>query len=121
MPYRDAELHAVVETHGYLADAKHAGMDEADRVRVVDHLAANPMGGDLIQGTGGVRKVRIAREGGGKSGGFRVLTAYFDEDNPVFLLGAFAKNERSNISKASRNALAKVMEELKAKIRQGRE
>lgn len=54
-------MHTVVETHGYLADAKAAGLEEEDRVRIADFVANNPEAGDLIRGTNGVRKVRIAR------------------------------------------------------------
>jgi hypothetical protein len=113
-------VHTVAETYAYLADAKDAGMDEDDRKRVVDFLAVNPDAGHLIKNSGGVRKVRIAKEGGGKSGGYRVLTGYVGPEAPVYLLAAYAKNDRDNISAAERNALAEVMELIKAEFRQRR-
>jgi hypothetical protein len=80
---------------------------------VVNHIAADPKGGDLIKGTGGVRKVRIARPNTGKSGGWRVLTAYVAEAAPVYLLTVYGKNQKSNISKAEANEFAALMKALK--------
>lgn len=89
-------LQTVVETPEFIRRAKAIGMTEADRADVVDTLAANPEAGVSLGG--GLRKVRIARKGGGKSGGFRVLHFYREEGLPLFLLTAFAKNDRTNIT-----------------------
>jgi hypothetical protein len=110
-------MHTVVETDAYLADAKAAGLDEEDRARIVDFMANNPAAGDLVRGTSGVRKVRIGRAGGGKSSGYRLLTVYFDDDNPVYLMVVFAKNEKTNISKAEAKALEKAVDLIKTDIR----
>ena len=67
----------------------------------------------VIKGTGGVRKVRVALEGRGKSGGARVVYYFHSEAIPLYLLTVFAKNEKANISKAERNALARLVELLK--------
>lgn len=72
---------------------------------LVDHLAANPMAGDVIQGTGGARKVRFAGRGKGKSGGYRTITYYGGDDIPVFLLTVYAKGQRTDLSQAERNEL----------------
>ena len=48
-------------------------LSQSERGDVIDYVAANPKAGDLIQGTGGVRKLRWARGGRGKSGGVRVI------------------------------------------------
>lgn len=69
-------MHSVVETPDYLADARHAEVTEVERGRIVILLAANPMAGDEIPGTGGARKLRFAGRGKGKSGGYRVITFY---------------------------------------------
>jgi hypothetical protein len=65
-------VHTVVETPTYLAAAAKAGMTEAERVAAVDQIAADPQAGDIIPGGGGVRKVRVAGRGKGKSGGYRI-------------------------------------------------
>lgn len=59
-------MHTVVETPTYLAAAKKAGVSDAGRDIIIAHVAANPEDGDIIEGGGGVRKVRIARENAGK-------------------------------------------------------
>lgn len=110
-------LHEVIETPAYLAAAARAGMTEDDRVAVVDFIASNPQAGDLIKGSGGVRKVRIAKPGGGKSGGWRVLTAYVSDTVAVLLVTAYGKNQRGNVSKAEINEMAQLMKDLKAEAR----
>lgn len=111
-------LHEIIETPAYLAAAERAGMTEDDRVMVADYIAANPQAGDLIKGSGGIRKVRIAKPGVGKSGGWRVLTAYVSDTVAVLLVTAYGKNQRGNVSKAEVNEMAKLMKELKAQARQ---
>lgn len=57
--------------------------------------------------TGGFRKVRVAREGMGKRGGVRVIYLYRNERYPLFLITAYPKNAKDNLTGAERNALAK--------------
>jgi len=91
-------------------------MSEAERERAVLLLAENPESGDLIQGTGGCRKIRIAKEGKGKSSGYRVITWFGGGDIPVFLLSVFAKGQKANLSDAECNALAKLTRTLRASL-----
>lgn len=85
-------------------------LSEGERRDVVDYLAAHPKAGDLMEGTGGVRKLRWGRGGQGKSGGVRVIYYFHSEAMPLYLLTLFAKNERANLSKAERNDLAGLVE-----------
>ena len=85
-------------------------MSAAERLDIVNYLAAHPPAGDLMEGTGGVRKLRWGRGAQGKSGGVRVIYYLHSEAMPVYLLTLFAKNERANLSKAQRNALADMVE-----------
>ena len=112
-------MHVVVETAPFIAAAKAAGLSGGEVERIIDHLASRPHAGDLIQGTGGARKVRFAGRGKGKSGGYRVITFYSGGDLPVFLLTVFAKGERSDLSKAERNALAQLTKVLVDSYRAG--
>lgn len=105
-------MHTVVETPAYLADAKVAGITEAEREAVVEMVANRPRAGDEISGTGGARKIRVAGRGKGKSGGYRVITFYSGEDFPVFLLTAYSKGERANLSKAERNELKAILADI---------
>lgn len=64
----------------------------------MNFIAANPEAGDIIEGSGGARKVRIARQGKGKSGGYRVITYYLHERAPVFLLTVISKGQRADLT-----------------------
>jgi hypothetical protein len=105
-------MQTVVETPAFLSAADDAGMTEAERKAVVDLIAANPEAGEIMPGTGGCRKVRVAGRGKGKSGGYRLITYYVTTEVPVFLLTVFSKGERANLSKAERNALAVLAKRL---------
>jgi len=85
-------------------------LSNEERRDVIDYLAAHPKAGDLMEGTGGVRKLRWGRGSQGKSGGVRVIYYFHSEAMPPYLLTLFAKNERTNISKAERNELAGLVE-----------
>lgn len=76
----------------------------------MNYVAAFPRAGDLIMGTGGVRKLRWRRGGKGKSGGVRVIYYFHSERMPLYLLTVFAKNERADLSQAERNGLAALIE-----------
>lgn len=93
---------SVVETPEFLA-ATCKLMDDDERALLVDYLAYNPTAGDLVQGTGGIRKVRWALDGRGKRGGARVVYFYHDADMPLFALTAYAKNERADLSQQDKN------------------
>jgi hypothetical protein len=84
-----AELPEYLRTAGKL-------LTDVDRRAIVDHLAAHPAAGDLIEGTGGVR----------------VIYYFHSRVMPLYLLTMFAKNERANLSKAERNALAELVDAL---------
>jgi len=100
-------MHTVVETPEYLAAAKKAGMTEDERIATVDFLAENPDAGEIIPGTGGCRKVRIAKSGGGKSGGYRVITYYMTQEQPVFLVTVISKGKQANLTDNQKNQLRK--------------
>lgn len=93
---------SVVETPEFQA-ATNKMLSEAERMLLVDYLAFNPSAGDLIPGTGGVRKLRWGLEGRGKRGGARVIYFYYDASIPLFALTAFAKNDRADLSQKDRN------------------
>jgi hypothetical protein len=105
-------MHTVVETEAYQRSAIAAGVSEAERLEISNYISANPAAGDMMQGTGGARKVRFAGRGKGKRGGYRVITYYAAEDVPVFLLDLFAKGDVVNITKAERNQLKEILASL---------
>lgn len=105
-------MHTVVETKAFLSAAAMAGMSEAERQELVDLLAAHPTSGVMPSGWGGARKLRFAAAGGGKSGGYRVVTAYCGANTPVFLVTVFAKGEKANLSRSEANAVASLVKRL---------
>jgi hypothetical protein len=106
-------MHVVLETNAYLSAAKEAGMSEEERIAVVDLIAADPEAGEIMPGCGGARKLRVAKPGKGKSGGYRVISYFAGDDVPVFLLTVFGKNEKTNLTKAERNVLAGLTKTLR--------
>ena len=105
-------MQTVVETSFYLRRAEKL-LSVGERADIITILAANPFAGDVMEGTGGVRKVRFATGGKGKSGGVRVIYYFHSELLPIYLFSVFAKNEKGNLSKAERNALKNVVESIK--------
>lgn len=105
-------MQTVIETDMFLRAAAKAGMTDAEREELISVTAANPAGGVFIQGTGGYRKVRFAKTGMGKSGGYRVITLYASADIPVFLITVYAKNQLGSLSAADKNALKKIAKDL---------
>lgn len=101
----------VVELPEFLRRAK-AIMPDAERAALVDYIAANPEAGVSLGG--GLRKVRIPREGGGKSGGYRTIYVFGGTQMPIFLLTVFAKNEKDNLSKAEQAAAVQLSKTLLA-------
>ena len=73
----------VTETPAFTHEAKSL-LSEDERNDLILFLAENPEAGDIIEQTGGVRKVRWARQGGGKSGGYRVIYYYYTQAIPLF-------------------------------------
>ena len=100
----------IVETPEYLRRARAVGMSDEDRAAVVGLLAADPAAGVALGG--GLYKMRLARPGGGKSGGWRVLHFFRNETTPVFLLTVFGKNEKANISASERAELAAICDRI---------
>jgi hypothetical protein len=96
-----------VETPGYLkvADCIFSALE---REAIVGMLAEDPECGEIIPGTGGFRKVRVARSGMGKRGGAKVIYILRNESFPVFLIAAYAKNEKANLTQKERNELLKL-------------
>jgi hypothetical protein len=115
MPYRRT-MQTVIETDSYLRDAKDAGMAEEERNAAVDLIAADPEAGDVMQGTGGVRKTRLAGRGKGKSGGYRIVWYFGGGDIPVFLITVFGKGEKANLTQGERNALRSMTATLRSSL-----
>jgi hypothetical protein len=102
-------LQTVVELPEFIRRASIL-MSEAERLGIVDYLAANPEAGLSLGG--GLRKVRIPRDGGGKSGGYRTIYVFGGTHMPLFLVTVFAKNEKDNLTKAELAAAVQLSKRL---------
>ncbi len=101
----------VVETPTFLREAASI-LSDSERAELAGAVAANPELGNVMPGTGGVRKLRWAAKGKGKRGGVRVIYYYHSESLPLFLLNLFAKSEKVNLTKAERNEMKKLVPRL---------
>lgn len=97
----------VIETPEFLTSINKL-LHEDDRTALIDYLSYNPAAGAVIAGTGGVRKLRWGLEGRGKRGGARVIYFYHGTDLPLFILAAYAKNERDNLTQADKNGFKRL-------------
>ena len=104
-------LLTVAETTLYTTKSERY-FDDDERRAIVDFLSSNPTAGPLIRGTGGVRKLRWARSGGGKSGGVRIIYYFHSEQMPLWLLTLFAKNEQEDLSSEERKTLRALVDTL---------
>ena len=98
------------------------GLDDDDLRALELVIQAAPERSPLVRGTGGLRKIRFAPPGSGrgKSGSFRIGYAHFDDPGIVLLLQVWAKNEKADLSRAERNAVAAALARFEELIRTGR-
>ena len=100
-------LMTIVETPTFLKSAK-VLLTDAEKDELLFYLANNPLAGDIMPETGGVRKLRWAREGEGKSGGYRVIYYFHSESIPLFAILIYGKNQKANLTKAEKNTMKKL-------------
>jgi hypothetical protein len=86
-------------------------LDDESYAAFQQDLADSPRMGDVIQGTGGLRKVRVAASGHGKRGGARVIYYHFVSASQIALLLIYPKNEKDDLSAAERKALKHIIEQ----------
>lgn len=106
-------MQTVVETSAFIRRAERL-LSESEHTDLISYLANHPDAGDEIVGTGGVRKVRFAAMGKGKSGGVRVIYYFYDQDMPIYALLIYGKNERADLSAEQRRAVADFATAIKA-------
>lgn len=92
-------------------------LTEAEQDAVIDLIAYEPTCGDLISGSGGLRKVRIGRGGSGKRGGARVIYYFYNGDFPAVLMALYAKNEKADLTARDRSELAGSLKKIMASWR----
>ena len=105
-------LQTVVELPEFQKRAK-AIMSDEERAAAIIFIAANPEAGVSLGG--GLRKVRVPRDGGGKSGGFRIIYVFGGSHMPIFLITVFAKNEKANLTTSEQAAAVEMSKAIIAK------
>lgn len=108
---------AFLETAEFRIRWKKLGLTDQDLKEVQSFLIENPRIAPVIQGTGGIRKLRFSLEGIGKRGGARILYFDYPECEWIALLYAYPKNMKDDISPSEKKILKGKVESLKAAIR----
>ena len=85
------------------------GLHDDELRQLQEILLENPKAGKVIRGTRGLRKMRIAFGGQGKSGSGRIAYVDFTVHETIYLITAYSKNDKDNLTKAERNAIAKLI------------
>jgi hypothetical protein len=98
----------IVELLSFQNDADRIFSDQ-EREDLSDFISANPVFGDVIPGTGGIRKLRWRARGNGKRGGARVIYYFRDLNMPVFLLAVYAKGEKMNLTMQERDLMQRLV------------
>lgn len=96
-----------IETPAFLRVAEKL-ITEEERLAIGAWIAENPESGVIMRETGGIRKLRWAREGQGKSGGFRIIYYYYSNRIPLFLLYMYDKGHKANLTREERNEMRKL-------------
>jgi mRNA-degrading endonuclease RelE of RelBE toxin-antitoxin system len=108
-------MHSVLETPIFSRRAD-ALLTREERAELIWTLACNPLAGDLIPGTGGVRKLRFGAGGRGKRGGFRVVYYVLNEAMPVVAIILYGKNEQADLTPAEKRGAATIVAAMKAQM-----
>lgn len=93
-------------------DRNAMGLTDEDLRRLENEILKDPSAGAVMQGTGGLRKLRFALDNRGKSGSARVCYVDIVLRETIFLITAYPKNEKENLSKAERNNIRTIIEHL---------
>ncbi len=107
---------SVAETPLFVRQAEKVWSDE-EREEFIDFISKNPESGDLIQDTGGVRKIRWRRAGTSKRDGVRIIYFYYSTACPIFLLMVYAKSMQADLSPEGKKAAKEIATAIKQRYR----
>ena len=120
MPYYQLvsiPIHGIIETKAFTRQIDRLEVTETERAAIYDSYAADPDYGAVVRRTGGLRKGRIAKDRGGKSGGYRVFSFHAADSCPVFLLWIIDKTRDDTLTDAQEAAFRKLTTMLKQECR----
>jgi hypothetical protein len=95
-------------------------MSTEERLDILSQLARNPLAGEVIPETGGLRKTRIRLADRGKRSGARLIYAYFGDDLPVFVFTCYAKGQKANLTQKEKQLFKKLLPELVKEYKKNR-
>lgn len=104
-------LITIAEMPSYQRDADRIFTDE-ERDKLAEFVAINPAFGDVIPGTGGVRKLRWGARSSGKRGGARVIYYFRDLNMPVYLIAVYAKGEKMDLTADDRHQISRLVDRI---------
>ncbi len=99
---------------------KEIGLDDDELQALQIMLLKDPESGPVMEGTGGIRKVRFPMKDRGKSGSVRVCYTDFAEYEVIYLITAFEKKDQENLTDEEKNVLKKLIKALKAEASKSR-
>lgn len=99
---------------------KEIGLDDEELQALQIMLLKDPESGPIMEGTGGIRKVRFPLENRGKSGSVRVCYTDFAEYEVIYLITAFEKKDQENLTAEEKNVLKKLVKSLKEEAKNRR-
>ena len=102
----------VVETPAYLNSVEKI-WDEVTQTEFKNYIAENFLNGDIIPNTGGLRKIRWQGSGRGKRGGARIIYYLYNENFSIYLLFAYPKNEKDELTEYEKKLLRYFVQKLK--------
>ena len=93
-------------------------MPDSTLAELQQELMRHPEAGDLMLGCGGLRKIRVSdpRRGTGKRGGIRVIYLYLPQVKRFFLITAFDKNEKEDLTPVEKRAFTRVAEAIRSEV-----
>ncbi len=117
----DALAGTFVELPLFRSKWKALGLNDNDLRRLQEEILLDPKTGAVMRETGGIRKMRFAFEHRGKSGSVRVIYIDFEVYEKIYLLTAYPKNEKENLSKSERNELRELVKVLENQLKENEE
>ena len=87
-------------------------LDDDSYAALQAFLSAHPSAGDIIRGSGGIRKIRWGSKGRGKQGGSRVIYYWLVAEDHVYLLTLYSKGVKDDLTRAEVAALRKIVEDI---------
>ena len=106
-------MHSVLETSIFTRRAD-ALLSREERAELIGMLARDPQAGDVIPGLGGIRKLRFAASGRGKSNATRMIYYVLSDELPILALLIYGKNEQANPTPDQRRAMTVLVDRMKS-------